>query len=155
MKFRYTHLYTLIISLALLTACTPKATPTPVDLVGTRSAELAASMLTQTVAAYSPTPLPATATPTFTATPAATETPAATSIPKVMGPAPCYEGPGPSYKLTSNIHDAKLVEIFGVSNIPGWYLIMNPYFHTKCFIEAKYLTLDPNFDASVFPTVVK
>ena len=155
MKFRYIHLYTLIISLALLTACTPKATPTPVDLVGTRSAELAASMLTQTVAAYSPTPLPATATPAFTDTPAPTQTPAATSVPKVTGSSPCYTGPATTYPLVSNISDTKLVEIVGVSNVPGWYVIMNPYFHTKCWIAAEHLILDPNFDASVFPTMTK
>ena len=134
MKFRYTHLYTLIISLALLTACTPKATPTPVDLVGTRSAELAASMLTQTVAAYSPTPLPS---PTFTATPAFTETPTPppvpvnTTMPKVIGPAPCYKnGPGvPGDVITSNISDYKDVVMVGVSNVTGWYVIIDPYFH--------------------------
>jgi hypothetical protein len=115
--------------------------------------ELASMMMTQTVAAYTPTPLPS---PTPTATPSFTETPtvpAQTAIPKVSGYSPCYEGPGISYRLTSNISDTKSVEIVGVGSVPGWYVIINPYFHSKCWISATNLVLDPNFDPSAFPTI--
>ncbi|MDP2777228.1 MAG: hypothetical protein Q8O48_06275, partial [Anaerolineales bacterium] len=62
--------------LILLSACTPPAPPTPaVDVVGTRAAELASMMLTQTVAAYSPTP-----PPTFTPEPTATIKPTPAEI---------------------------------------------------------------------------
>ena len=101
---------------------TSKATPPAVDVVGTRAVELAVVMLTQTVAAYSPTPSPLptlTSTPVFTETPSITATPAATTMPKVVGPAPCYTGPGPSYELTSNISDFKDVEMIGVGSVPG------------------------------------
>ena len=53
--------------LILLSACAPKATPTgpsQADQISTRAAELASMMLTQTVAAYSPTPPPTRWTPT-------------------------------------------------------------------------------------------
>ena len=58
-----------LVLLFMLPACAPKATPIPVDVVGTRAAELASMMMTQTVAAYSPT-----SPPTFTPEPTATET---------------------------------------------------------------------------------
>jgi hypothetical protein len=155
MKFRFLHLPILI--LTLLTACTPKAPAVPtVDVIGTTSAELASMMMTQTVAAYSPTPPPSptfTATPAFTETPTLQPTPEATSIPYVKGYAPCYEGPGTSYKLTSNISDSKGVEIVGVGSISGWYVIINPYFHSQCWIAAENLVLDPNFNAAAFPTI--
>jgi hypothetical protein len=127
-----------------------------VDVIGTTSAELASMMMTQTVAAYSPTPPPSptfTATPAFTETPTLQPTPEATSIPYVKGYAPCYEGPGTSYKLTSNISDSKGVEIVGVGSISGWYVIINPYFHSQCWIAAENLVLDPNFNAAAFPTI--
>lgn len=155
MKRRFLQLTILITT--LLTACTPQAVPTPtVDVIGTRSVELASMMLTQTVAAYSPTPLPS---PTFTATPAYTETPtlmptpAVTVMPKVKGKSPCYTGPGPSYALTSNISDFKDVQMVGVGSVPGWYVIINPYFHSQCWIAAEYLILDPSFNVSAYPTI--
>jgi hypothetical protein len=159
MTRRSLHLIVLVVT--LLTACTPKAPATPtVDAVGTRVAELAAIMMTQTAAAYSPTPLPSptfTATPAFTETPTLEPTPATTSIPKVTGSvgyAPCYKGgPGAPYGLDSNITDTKEVEVVGIGSVPGWYVIINPYFYTQCWIAAENLVLDPNFNAAAFPTI--
>lgn len=151
-----------ILSSILLAACAPQAPATPtVDVIGTMSVQLASVMLTQTVAAYSPTPLPS---PTFTATLPVTETPTVppapveTVMPKVMAAdgadvAPCYQGPGSSYPLTSQVSSYKDVVMVGVGSVPGWYVIMNPYFHTKCWIEAKNLVLDPSFDVSAYPTI--
>ncbi len=152
MKLRFSILIVMI----LLTACAPKATPPAVDVVGTRAVELAVVMLTQTVAAYSPTPSPLptlTSTPVFTETPSITATPAATTMPKVVGPAPCYTGPGPSYELTSNISDFKDVEMIGVGSVPGWYVIKNPYFYSACWIAAENLKLEVDFNLSAYPTI--
>lgn len=144
----------MVLMMTLLSACAPKAAPVPtVDAVGTISAELAAMMMTQTAAAYSPTPPPFTATPAFTETPTLAPTPVGTAIPRVRGPAPCYTGPGASYPLSSNISDYKLVQIVGVGSVPGWYVIINPYFYSQCWIAAEYLVLDKNFDVSVYPTI--
>jgi hypothetical protein len=138
------------------TACTPKATPTPVDIIGTTAAQLAMVMLTQTVEAYSPTPPPPTETPTpsFTDTPIATPTKG--DPPKRPGTTEftgCWTGPGPKYTLISNIAAKKYVDVIGIGSEPGWYVIRNPYFHNPCWIEIAHLKVDPNMDFSVFPVM--
>jgi hypothetical protein len=164
MKRRFLHLYTLVIITTLLTACTPKAIPTPtVDVIGTRSVELASMMLTQTVAAYSPTPLPSptfTATPSFTETPTLPPAPVETVMPKVIeangaNDAYCFLGPNPDVNknLSSTISSYKDVTLVGVGSVPGWYVIINPYFRSQCWIESKNLVLDPSFDISTYPTI--
>lgn len=140
-----------LILLFLLSACTPKATPLPVDLVGTRAVELASMMMTQTVAAYSPT-----SPPTFTPEPTATETieptPAEIKVPRIKdGPAPCYVKPSTTAVLTSNISDYKIVELLAIGATPGWYKIRNPYFYSPCWVSEEYLWLDENMDLSTFP----
>ncbi len=149
-----TRLFQLISSglalLTLLSACAPAAPPTPaVDVVGTRAAELASMMLTQTVAAYSPTP-----PPTFTPEPTATiePTPAEIEVPRIKnGPAPCYVKPSTSAVLTSNISNTKIVELLAIGATPGWYKIRNPYFYSPCWVTEEYLKLDENMDLSTFP----
>lgn len=148
-----TRLFHLISSglatLILLSACAPEATPIPVDVIGTRAAELASMMLTQTVAAYSPTP-----PPTFTPEPTATiePTPAEIKVPRIKnGPAPCYVKPSTSAVLTSNISDFKIVELLAIGATPGWYKIRNPYFNSPCWVSEEYLKLDENMDLSTFP----
>lgn len=137
----------------LLSACAPEATPTGLsqtDEIGTRAAELASVMLTKIVAAYSPTPAP-----TFTAEPTATiePTPAEIKPPQIIkGPAACYVKPSTSAVLTSNISDGKIVELLAIGATPGWYKILNPYFHSPCWVSAENLNLDPNMDFSTFPT---
>jgi hypothetical protein len=140
-------------ALALLAACTSEPTPPPVDVVGTMAAQLASDMLTQTSAAYSPTPLPSTATPNSTETPTLEPTPSVTRQPQVIGYSPCYAGPGSSYPLISNISDTKKVELLGIGSIPGWYVIKNPYFYSPCWISADYLTIPEETDLSIFPTI--
>jgi hypothetical protein len=139
----------------MLVACAPKAEPVipTVDAMGTFSADLASRMMTQTAAAYSPTPPPATTTPAFTETPTLEPTPAGTAIPRVNKDAPCYKGPGATYPMISNISNTKMVQILGIGSVPGWYVIMNPYFYTPCWIAAQDLNLDPNFDPSPYPTI--
>lgn len=145
------HIIAIALAAALLSACAPQAEATPtVDVIGTVAAEMAIVMLTQTAAAYSPTPPP---TETPIPLPSETPTPAATSIPIVIGFSPCYEGPGSSYRLTSNISDTKGVELLGIGSVPGWYVIRNPYFYSPCWIAAEHLRLDPNFDPSTLPVI--
>jgi hypothetical protein len=137
-------------------SCAPKATPTPVDVIGTTAAQLAMVMLTQTAGAASPTPLPPTITPTpsFTDTP----TPAPTSSeppkrPLVTEFAGCWTGPGSTYTLISNIDAKKRVDIIGIGSVPGWYIIRNPYFHNPCWMEGVHLNIDPNLNLSVIPVM--
>jgi len=141
-----------LVLLFLLSACAPKATPIPVDVVGTRAAELASIMLTQTAAAYSPTP-PPTFTPEPTATSTIEPTPQVIRPPQIKnGPAACYVKPSTSSTLTSNITDTKVVELLAISATPGWYKILNPYFYSPCWVAEYNLDLDNNMDLSTFPT---
>ncbi|HNB34894.1 MAG TPA: hypothetical protein PK414_01640 [Anaerolineales bacterium] len=160
MTLRKKRFVFVIVLLALiLTACTPKtnvdATPT-IDSIGTIAADLASMMLTQTAAAYTPTPLPPTETPlpVFTDTPTLEPSPAVTGIPIVSGNAPCYKGPGENYGLVSNITDTKEVEFIGTAHVTGWYVIRNPYYGSLCWIRVENLNLSPDFDISAYPTVM-
>jgi hypothetical protein len=142
-----------ILALLFLSACAPEPTPPPVDVVGTFAAQLAFEMLTQTAAAYSPTPPPSTATPAYTSTPTIEPTPEVTKRPEVVGFAPCYQGPGATYPLVSNITETKKVELIGIGSVPGWYVIKNPYFNSPCWISAENLKIFSDHDLSGFPTI--
>ena len=144
------------VTIIIPSACAPKSTPTPVDTIGTLALQIAYDMQTQTAAAASPTPLPATATPV----PSPTET--ATLEPTAAGPIKrpitrvftgCYYGPGPEFELDSNIEEGRRVEIVGIGSVPGWYVIINPYFHKQCWIEAAALEIDPALDLSALPVM--
>jgi hypothetical protein len=154
MKQNIRNMFICFLTISVTAACTPQ-TPVPptVDTISTIAMQLASQMLTETVAAYSPTPPPATDTPVPTATETLPPTVAVTSIPEVVGQSPCYTGPGDSYALTSNISDTKKVEIVGVGSVPGWYIINNPYFGSTCWISADHLKLDPNSDFSNLPVI--
>ncbi len=143
-----------VVLLVLVPACAPKATPPPVDAAATIAMQLAQGMLTQTASAASPTPLPPTATliPTETLTPAPTENiPLKRTVIKVF--TGCYYGPGPEYALDSNISAGKKVDIVGVGSVPGWYVIVNPYFHKQCWVNANDLEIDPARDLSTLPVM--
>jgi len=161
-KMRSGILYSVLIgflALATIVGCTPKtATPPPVDIAGTIAVQLASSMMTQTVAAYSPTPPPAT--PTLPPTEVAiTDTPeyVATNRPEVQTEprASCWKGGPPSlgYKLDSNISFPKKVDLVGVGSIPGWYIVRNPYFNAPCWISATDLKIFSDIDLSKFPVM--
>jgi hypothetical protein len=152
MSLRTIHL--ILISLLALCACSREPTPPPVDLAGTLAMQLASEMLTQTVAAYSPTPPPATATAVPTETPTVEPTKdASIKTVTVVVHTGCYIGPGESYTLTSYINVPKKVELLGIGSVPGWYVIKNPYFNSPCWVAAEAVELDPNMDLSVFPTI--
>jgi hypothetical protein len=149
-----------VVTVLISVSCAPKATPAPVDILGT-AAQLAMVMQTQTAGASSPTPLPPTITPTpsFTETPLPEPTssePTSSEPPKrprVTEFTGCWTGPGDTYTLISNIDLKKYVEVIGIGNEPGWYVIRNPYFHNPCWIEIAHLKIDPNMDFSVFPVM--
>lgn len=144
-----------LLALILATACAPRSTPPPVDHAGTLAVQLVYEMQTQTAAAPTLTPLPPTDTPTpsFTDTPAVTPTNTIIKKPVTTIFTGCWYGPGPEYQLDSNISKGKRVEIVGIGNIPGWYIIRNPYFHKQCWIEAANLQIDPAMDLSALPVM--
>lgn len=151
-----------LLALVLAAGCTPKtATPPPVDIAGTIAMQLASSMLTQTVAAYTPTPPPATPTlpPTITIV-AETATPeyVATKRPEVLrDKASCWNrGPGPSHgynELSDNITITKRVDLLGVGSVPGWYIIRDPYNNGICWIMAEDLQIFSDIDLSTYPVM--
>lgn len=153
MKYRLLIL-SILVSLALLAACAPAATPTEpaVDVIGTRAMELASLMMTQTVAAYSPTPQPTFTPEPPTATPTIEPTPAEIALPITQnGPGGCYIKPDVTSTRIVFIDDFEEVELLAIGKTPGWYKITEPYFESPCWIEANYLKIDPNMDLSVFP----
>jgi len=137
-------------------SCSPSATP-QVDAVATAVAQFAYDLLTQTSAAVSPTPLP----PTGTQTPAPTETPTLTPTssepprrPQTVNFAACWlGGPGEPNALDSNINKGKAVDLLGLGNTPGWYVIRNPYFHRPCWILVSDLKIFPGTDLSMYPVM--
>jgi hypothetical protein len=124
------------------------------DPMATAVAQAAVALLTQTAAA-------APATPTMTATPNPTETPIPVSPtsedfgrePMTLSYAACWFGPGPSYKLESNISKGKGVELLGIGNVPGWYIIRNPYFHQPCWIQESDLKIFEGTDLTQYPVM--
>ena len=141
----------------IATACTPKATPQPVDpnVMSTAIAQAASVMLTETSAAYTPTSAATdTAMPSPTEAATVASTANATPKPPTIGNfTGCWFGPGPTYILESNISKGKRVEVLGVGNVPGWYIIRNPYFHKPCWVQAADLEIDPSFNVSVLPVM--
>jgi hypothetical protein len=159
MKRKKTTLLALLLVLSLLLgACAPQtdieSIPT-VDIIGTTAAQLAELMLTQTAGAVTPTSMPPTETPTpqFTETPTLEPTSAVTAIPEVTNNTACYTGPGINYGLVSNIAETKQVEVVGISNTPGWYVIVNPIYGSLCWISADVMRFESDFDLSTLPTM--
>lgn len=132
-------------------ACMPKGTPA-VDTVGTAVAQAAFGLLTRTAAAASPTPLPPTVTPTSlpTGTPTVTPPPQQPRLIQFTG---CWVGPGPDYKLVSNISLGKDVDLLGIGSVPGWYIIRNPYFNSPCWVPASAIQIFPGTDISKLPVM--
>ena len=131
-------------------ACSPQATPPPVNSMATSIALGVIVARSQTAMALPPSPT-ATATQTPTPLPTATSTP--TQQPVVIHLAACWFGPGRAYRLESNIKEGEIVELLAVGTVPGWYIIRNPYFHQPCWIQAENLSLDPSFDPGQFPVI--
>ena len=138
----------LVFILLLLAACAPQP---GVDVVATAAHMEAYVMQTLTAMAVPPTP---TLTFTPSPTPTITMTPEPTmpvKRPIITASTGCWRGPGPKFKLISNVEANRRVELLGIGSVPGWYVIRNPYYRTPCCIEAFYLQLDPRADTSTYP----
>jgi hypothetical protein len=147
MRFRYLIFVGMMATL-MITACAPPATPSTPDDMATNIA--LGVFVAQTKTAAAPT-----LTPSATLPPTATFAPTKGPIqpPTVTHFAPCWFGPGNDYHLESNIKKGEQVQLVGIGSIPGWYIIVNPYFQQRCWIQAINLNIDPNMDLSIYPTM--
>jgi hypothetical protein len=150
MNLRFLRLIVIALGAILLsTACASSSTPSPTDQQATNIAMGVALAWTRTAQAPTLTP---SATPTQTPMPpTATPTKGPIKPPIVSNFAPCWWGPGNAYHLESNIEAGEQVQLVAVGSLPGWYIIINPYFYQRCWIQATNLTIDPNMDLSQYP----
>jgi hypothetical protein len=42
-----------------------------------------------------------------------------------------------------------VVVLLGVGSNPGWFIIENPIYHDRCWIEAANLQIDPNLNVAL------
>ncbi|HEY9152841.1 MAG TPA: hypothetical protein VIN60_08150 [Anaerolineales bacterium] len=139
-----------------ITGCAGQAAPPvtpPVDSMGTTVAQLVSAAITGTASASSATP-PVTPTPKTTSTPTLTITP--TGVPRpplVVNFAGCWRGPGSNYVLVSNISKGQRVDLKGIGSVPGWYIIINPYFRQLCWIQAQNLSIHAGTDMTKYPVM--
>jgi hypothetical protein len=93
--------------------------------------------------------LPPSATPSPIPLPSPTLPPLPTaSRPIVSTTALCWTGPGSAYPVVSSVQAGTQVEVLGVGSKVGWFVIKNPTYGDRCWIEAKALTLDPYFSTA-------
>jgi hypothetical protein len=86
-----------------------------------------------------------------TPTPAGPVLPSATiavANPVVTTLALCWTGPGPAYRVVSSVPVGASVTLLGVGSKEGWFIIENPRYHERCWIEAQNLQLDPYLNVS-------
>ena len=55
--------------------------------------------------------------------------------------------------LDSNITKGKAVDLLGIGDSPGWYVIRNPYFHRPCWILESDLKIFPGTDLTALPVM--
>ena len=137
-----------ILAICISAACSPQATPPPVNSLATNIALGVVIARSQTAQALSVLP---TATETQTPSPAPKVPSGPTQQPVVTHFAACWFGPGPAYNLESNIKEGESVDLLAVGTVQGWYIIRNPYFNQPCWIQAENLSLGPAFNSSQFP----
>ena len=133
-----------------LAACTLPRSGGNADSAATMIAATVAAL--QTALAGSQTAPPA---PSSSPSPAPSPSPAGTATatvepkpPVVASLALCWTGPGPAYAVVSSVKPGTVVEILGVGSKIGWFVIQNPTYHDRCWIEAKNLKLDPYFSVA-------
>jgi len=135
-------------------ACAPQpVTPSPSEMAAAVARALS-DLQTQTAAASPPTSS-ATSTPKPVPTQTATITPTMPppKPPIVVNFAGCWRGPGPSYVLVSNISKGQRVDLVGIGSVTGWYIIINPYFHQACWIQAANLSIHAGTDLTKYPVM--
>lgn len=127
------------------TACSLPVTANKPDAAGTMVA--ATIFALQTDAAATQTQLvvqipttAATPVPVTTPTPSVTPTP---QNPVVTALTLCLTGPGKAYNVVSSIKSGTEVQLLGVGSVAGWYVIVNPVYYDRCWIEAAHLRIDP------------
>ncbi len=87
----------------------------------------------------------ATPVPTVTLTPSITPTPQNPVATKLTL---CLTGPGNAYNVVSSIKAGTQVQLLGVGSVAGWFVIQNPVYHDRCWIDAASLHLDPGTNVS-------
>jgi hypothetical protein len=158
MKTRLDRLLLLGALGALTAGCARGAATPPVDLMATTVAQVAFDLLTQTAAAASPTPPPPTATLTSSPTAAPSETPTSDEPPRrpqtVKDGVECWlGGPGAPNILETHINHGKAVDLLGIGNTQGWYVIRDPYFHRPCWILGTDLKFFQEPDSTQYPVM--
>jgi uncharacterized protein YgiM (DUF1202 family) len=114
-----------------------------VQTISAIQTDLAASQ----IATASAPPPSAAAAPE--AAPSATAQPVPTaSNPVVHTTALCWTGPGSAYPVVSAVKAGTQLQVLGVGSQVGWFVVKNPTYGDRCWVEAKYLTLDPYFNTS-------
>jgi hypothetical protein len=116
-----------------------------VETVSALQTDMAASQTAQ------PVPVPPTATATAGAAALPTIAPFVTPVPLqpvVRVTSLCWTGPGTIYPVVSSVKAGTAVTVLGVGSKTGWFVIENPIYRDRCWIEAKNLELDPFFNTS-------
>jgi hypothetical protein len=131
-------------------ACNIPAGSPPADVGATMIAATVSVLQTDAAAsataAVTPSPVPPEApTPTLYLSPTATPEPQPPVVTKL---ALCYTGPGPVYPVVSSVKAGTQVNILGVGSITGWFVIENPTYHDRCWLEATNLQIDPNLNVA-------
>jgi len=141
--------YTAMFSAAVLAGCTlpgmsggrNAAATMVVGTVSSLQTAMAGTEAAQAVRTETPIP-------TLTTQPTATLTFAPTRVPEdpvVVTTALCWTGPGSVYPVVSGIKAGTAVKVLGVGSKVGWFVVENPIYRDRCWIEATNLRLDPNF----------
>jgi hypothetical protein len=134
----------------MITACSFPLFTGGVDIEGTKVASTIFPLQTALVEKQTAEAVPL---PTLTAsiTPPPTRTPPPTGTPKhpvVTALSLCWTGPGPVYRVVSSVKPGTSVQLLGIGSKTGWFVIQNPTYGERCWIEAKNLKLDPNENLS-------
>ena len=58
----------------------------------------------------------------------------------------CWGGPGALYDVVSSVTQGTQVELLGIGEDEGWFVIVNPRFGIPCWIAAADLDIDPQLD---------
>ena len=131
-------------------ACNLPSSSEPADVGATMIAATVSVLQTDAAAsataAVTPSPIPTEPpTPTLYLSPTTTPEPQAPVVTKLSL---CYTGPGPAYPVVSSVKEGTQVDILGVGSTVGWFVIENPTYHDRCWLEAGNLQIDPNLNVA-------
>jgi hypothetical protein len=136
--------------LLVASGCNLPSSSPPADVGATMIAATVSVLQTDAAAsatsAATPSPVPSEApAPTPYVSPTATAEP---QPPVVINLALCYTGPGPVYPVVSSVKGGTQVNILGVGSSVGWFVIENPTYHDRCWLQASDLQIDPNLNVA-------